>query len=356
MNTKHKLLSINLISIIVFIVLSTSCDVVDNSNSAYVSGDWLIPESQVFDGGPGKDGIPALLNPELVSVTNAGYLSDNDLVLIVEKSEEVRIYPHPILDWHEIINDKIGNKAFAVTYCPLTGSGICWDRVIDGTETTFGVSGLLYNTNLIPYDRKTNSNWSQMRLQSVNGELKETFVKTLPIFETSWATAKQLYPNAKVVSTNTGFSRSYGVYPYGNYKTSHSSLLFPVNHEDNRLNAKERVLGILGESKQKAYRIADFVNDEIIVDTLESDLLLIYGNNKRNIITAFKMNNTQINKTFSVLENQAPYILVDNEGTKFDSFGNSDIGPAESLIPAKSFVAYWFAWAAFYPLTDLYGE
>lgn len=107
-----------------------------------------------------------------------------------------------------------------------------------------------------------------MRLQSVNGSLRSTYVNTFPLLETSWETAKILFSEAKVISVNTGFSRNYGTYPYGSYKTNHSSLLFPVNHEDNRVNSKERVLGILGDNINKAFRILDFTSEKIVVDLI----------------------------------------------------------------------------------------
>ncbi|MEM9929251.1 MAG: DUF3179 domain-containing (seleno)protein, partial [Bacteroidota bacterium] len=136
------------------------------------SGEWIIPRGNVFDGGPGCDGIPAIEDPEFVSLGEATYLEDGDLVLAVaDANGQVKLYAHNLLDWHEIINDEVAGQPLAIVYCPLTGTGIGWDRIIDGEQTSFGVSGLLYNTNIIPYDRKTGSNWSQQRLECVNGEL-----------------------------------------------------------------------------------------------------------------------------------------------------------------------------------------
>ncbi|MGI9543245.1 MAG: DUF3179 domain-containing (seleno)protein, partial [Cyclobacteriaceae bacterium] len=116
------------------------------------SNDWLVPSNEVLGGGPGKDGIPALETPEMISVAQATYLRDDDLVIGFRSGIDVRAYSHKVLDWHEIINDDVNGTAIAVTYCPLTGTAIGWDRNISGGTTTFGVSGLLYNTNLIPYD------------------------------------------------------------------------------------------------------------------------------------------------------------------------------------------------------------
>lgn len=170
---------------------------------------WLIPVAEVRDGGPGKDGIPAIDNPNFISASAVTYLNDNDLVLGFADGNNVSAYPHSILDWHEIINVDTENHSIAVIYCPLTGTGIGWDRVINEKKTTFGVSGLLYNSNIIPYDRLTGSNWSQLLLKSVNGELSGTLPKTYNLIETTWKTWKAMYPASRVVSTNTGFNRNY---------------------------------------------------------------------------------------------------------------------------------------------------
>ena len=349
------------ITIIIVLFLFIGCDTVESTNSQGTGSKdnpdpngWLIPSDEVFDGGPGKDGIPALTEPNFISVSSVSYLKDEDLVIVIKEGEEVKIYPHPILDWHEIINDKIGNKSFALTYCPLTGSGISWNRRIDGEESTFGVSGLLYNTNLIAYDRKTGSNWSQMKLQSVNGELISSEIDVYPVIESSWETAKSIYPNALVVSTNTGYSRSYGRYPYGSYRTNHSSLIFPVNHNDSRLDAKERVLGVLVGDIRKAYRILDFENPKVFIDQVGNEKVLIYADNNNNLITAFRVSQLFSDLTFKLSSLSLPYIIEDSNGSHYDIFGESHDSSFPDLEMTKSFIAYWFAWAAFYPETELH--
>ncbi|HKK66590.1 MAG TPA: DUF3179 domain-containing (seleno)protein, partial [Bacteroidales bacterium] len=147
---------------------------------------WLIPFAEVHDGGPGKDGIPAIDDPKFINAKEADYLNDDDLILGFADGGEVRAYPHKILDWHEIVNDDTPNHSLAVIYCPLTGTGIGWDRNVGDKKTTFGVSGLLYNSNIIPYDRATDSNWSQLLLKSVNGNLISTRPIIHNLVETSW--------------------------------------------------------------------------------------------------------------------------------------------------------------------------
>jgi len=109
------------------IIFTNGCDQVTGSDNVD-AGEWLIPKDQIFDGGPGKDGIPALTNPQFAGASFTNYLKDDDLVIAIKGSNEIRVYPHPILDWHEIINDEISGKKFVLTYCPLTGSGIAWSR------------------------------------------------------------------------------------------------------------------------------------------------------------------------------------------------------------------------------------
>ncbi len=217
---------------------------------------WLVPSNQVFDGGPGKDGIPSIDNPSFSPVSEVTFLGDNDLVVGVVNGDVVKAYPHRILDWHEIVNDDIGSKSLAITYCPLTGTAVGWDRMIDDVKTEFGVSGKLYNTNLMPYDRLTDSYWSQIGLNCVNGELLSRKIITSAVIETKWSTWKSMYPNSQVMNLNTGYSRDYTVYPYGDYITNNSKLIFPVTPKDDRLPAKQRVLGVLSNTVNKVYQYA----------------------------------------------------------------------------------------------------
>jgi len=225
-----------------------------------ITQDWLIPRDDVWYGAP-KDAIPALVNPEIVSQNDpkTNFLANTDLVVGVHFNGEYVAYPHNILDWHEIVNDDLGSTSYAVIYCPLTGTATVWDRNTSAGNSTFGVSGLLYNSNIIPYDRKTGSNWSQMLFACVNGSLITENSMVLPSIETTWGTWKEISGgNTKVMSTNTGHQRNYNEYPYGDYKTNHNNLLFPLQFEDTRLNKKERILGVTHNGSAKGYRFSTF--------------------------------------------------------------------------------------------------
>ncbi|MEQ9289945.1 MAG: DUF3179 domain-containing protein [Cyclobacteriaceae bacterium] len=322
-------------------------------------GDWLIPFNEVRDGGPGKDGIPALTNPEFIDVGQATYLNDIDLVVGYKSGNEVRAYPHKIFDWHEIINDDLSGRKVAITHCPLTGTSLGWEREYDGKTTTFGVSGLLYNTNLMPYDRTTNSTWTQIGELCVNGELSGTMAETFQIFETEWGTWKTLYPETKVVSTNTGHSRNYGQYPYGDYRTA-NGLIFSVSVDDNRLPQKERVHGIIIDKKVKVYRFNSMTQNPLITDTFQGQNLTIVGSPEKNFIISFK--EKMIGSTvlsFNVINDfNSPIILEDQLGNKWDVFGHATSGPnaGEKLEPTNSFIGMFFSWAPFYGLPEIYNN
>ncbi len=346
---------------LLYIVLFGSCtedSTLDGSNSNQKGDGWLIPSNEVRDGGPGKDGIPALTEPELVTANEITWLRDDDLVLAFADGEDIRAYPHPILDWHEIINDKTENHSISVIYCPLTGTGIGWNRILKGNETTYGVSGLLYNSNIIPYDRSTNSNWSQLLLKSVNGSLSGQEAETYNLVETSWETWKEMYPASKVVSKNTGHSRSYGAYPYGSYREN-ESLIFPVSNSDNRLHAKERVLAIIEDENARAFTFDELTeSNNIIINNFSGNEIVITGSQQDNLMVAFHTETEDgTSMSFQVIENKLPEILTDNEGNTWDVFGRAVAGPrqGERLKTISFMVGYWSSFAAFYPDIELYG-
>jgi hypothetical protein len=171
--------------------------------------------------------------------------------------ESVKIYPHKVLDWHEIVNDESRGDKIVVSYCPLTGTASIWNRSIENATYTFGVSGLLHNSNLILFDRETDSNWSQMKQLAVNGDQISKVPEIIPYFEMTWEAAQKLSGELYILSDNTGTGRNYDDYPYGDYRDS-ERINFPVNVTDNRVSPKERVLGILINDSVKVYRFGDF--------------------------------------------------------------------------------------------------
>lgn len=309
---------------------------------------WLIDLESVQSGCERVDCIRSVDAPRFIPVSAVDFLEDEDLVIGFKMDDEIKCYPHAILDYHEIINDVVDKKDVAINYCPLTGSGMAWNRDINGEKTTFGVSGLLYNSNIIPYDRETRSAWSQMKQLCVNGEMADTHPEIFQVVETNWATWKAFYPQSEVLSLETGMSRDYMTYPYYDYKEN-PELMFDVEFENDTLFTKERLYGVVQNGKAKCYRFKNFKPGiQIINDTVFEKNIIVTGSATDNFITAFE---NPENKKFTVVKNKLPGIIKDDAGNIYDLFGYCIEGndKGKRLTPMNGFIAYWFAWYAFYP-------
>ena len=345
-----------LISSILFLA-SCSDSILDNnttdSSNTTANEEWLVSKAKVIDGGPGKDGIPALLDPNFIDASDANYLNFEELIVGIKIGDEVKAYPHSILNWHEIVNDDINNTKFALSYCPLTGTAFSWNRSIQNQTTTFGVSGLLYNSNLILYDRRTNSNWSQMRQQSINGELINLTPNNFTVVETIWGVWKNMYPETKVLSTNTGFDKDYNDYPYGDFKTS-TNILFPVCATNNFYHPKKRIHAVVLNNTAKVYSSDSFISDGFLIDTFQDKSILVVGNS--TFINSFILTNSFNSLEFEYIYNNSEAILRDNENNQWNIFGEAISGPrlGQKLERTNSFMSYWFAIESFYPNPEIY--
>jgi len=319
------------------------------------SNTWLIDPSLIIDAGPGKDGIPALINPETISADQITYLSDRDLVIGISNGTNQIAVPHKILDWHEIVNlDNFGTP-LAIVYCPLTGTGIIWNTNINNITTSFGVSGLLYKNNIVPYDRVTDSNWSQLRAQCVNGESIGTIPETSVLIELPWGLWKKLYPSSKVVSTNTGHSRQYQIYPYGRYKTDIGGFISPIPPLKHNIHQKERVYVINSTDKAKVYRFSNFGNGKIIKDQFEGKDYLLVGNSE--FIVSFELDETTINYDFTYDFNDGEIIMTDDQDNQWNIFGQAISGPNITQLLKTShsgMMAYYFSVESFYDAPEFY--
>lgn len=318
---------------------------------------WLIPSDQVLDGGPGRDGIPSIDNPKFTNIDDVEYLNDGELVLGVYQDGVIKAYPNIILEYHEIVNDLVGEIPLALTYCPLTGTGIGWNRYVDGSVTEFGVSGLIYKNNLIPFDRESSSYWSQMLIQAVHGEQKEKKPDFIHVVEMKWGTWKKAFPNSKVLSRDTGFGETYSRHLYGSdYDTNNDAILFPIENEDNRLPRKQRIHGILAGSVEKAYSISKFPEQiGITHEAVGGQQIVVAGSSQLNLAVSFLRIVDGTTLTFSPVNNNLPIIMKDQEGTSWNVFGEAVSGPRTGarLTSTRSYNAYWFAWVDFFPRTQL---
>ncbi len=277
-----------------------------------------IPKKEIRGGGPQKDGIPALTNPPTITPAKADYLAANDRVAGVTLEGVSRAYPLRILTWHEIVNDTVGGIPIAMTYCPLCDSVVVFDRRTSEGVKEFGVSGLLYNSNVLMYDRGGNPEalWSQIRGESISGLKPGSSLDTLPVEVTTWASWSARRPETDVLSIDTGHKRQYDVDPYAEY-FERPELMFPVAHTDQRLPAKERVLGVwLADGTARAYPASAFVD-----------------------------------KTKAV-------VIHDELGGKplevrYDP-ASKGLAVASASDEVRWMYSLWFAWSAFHPETTLY--
>jgi hypothetical protein len=216
-----------------------------------------VPVSEILSGGPPRDGIPALQDPERVPPEKAPW-DDDEMVIGVERNGEAAAYPIAILVWHELVNDTLGGDPVLVSYCPLCGTGMVFDRRVDGKARRFGVSGLLYQADMLLYDHETESLWSQIRSEAVTGKALGSRLSLLRSRMTSWGDWKATHPMTTVLSRRTGHSRAYGRSPYGDYATS-KELYFPVDF-DRRHHPKMPTLGLrLRDGTARAYPAAELV-------------------------------------------------------------------------------------------------
>lgn len=225
---------------------------------------WLVSTKHIFYGSF-KDGIKSIDKPEFINETGKsiidhtlyGELDQNELVTVIRYNEITRIYPHRILEHHEIINDRINDLYFALSYCPLTGTSKVWNRKIGDEITEFGVSGLLLNNNLVLYDRNTDSNWSQILDVSINGPLMGVNADLFNTTEMKLNDALILGSNIEIIDPATGFEDLYHHSSYTNYKMD-DIILFPISVNDNSIPSKERVIGVTVGDATKVYRFSDF--------------------------------------------------------------------------------------------------
>ncbi len=237
-----------------------------------------IPTEKIFSGGPPKDGIPAIDHPIFVDVDQAHFLKKTDKVLGIYINGIAKAYPIKILNWHEIVNDQFKDQSIVVTYCPLCGTGVAFDALVSGEKLDFGVSGLLYNSDVLLYDRQTQSLWSQLLAAAVTGKYINTSLAMIPMEHTTWEHWKNKYQKTKVLSTNTGFSRDYERNPYAGYEQSRR-LFFSVSHEaPSHYHPKERVIGIEVNGVHKAYPFSELSQhkDKQFTDTIAGEKVIIH--------------------------------------------------------------------------------
>ncbi|HEV2149699.1 MAG TPA: DUF3179 domain-containing protein [Longimicrobiaceae bacterium] len=206
-----------------------------------------VPLHEIVSGGPPRDGIPPIDRPRFETVRAGNrWLTDRDPVMVVEHGGQVRAYPLAILIWHEIVNDVVGGLPVAVTFCPLCNTALVFDRRAAGRLLDFGTTGRLRHSDLVMYDRQTETWWQQATGQAIVGTLVGTRLRAVPQTTMAWKTARETHPGLRVLSRETGHDRPYGRNPYVGYDDRASSPMarFFNRDTDPRLAAMERVVAV----------------------------------------------------------------------------------------------------------------
>ncbi len=340
------------------------------------TGNWLtdfslhtVSYEEFLSGGVGRDGIPPLDDPQFESIADAAtWLEDVEPVVSLEINNVARAYPLAILTWHEIVNDTLGGVPVSVTFCPLCNSAVAFDRRIEDTTLTFGVSGNLRNSDLVMWDRQSESWWQQLTGEGIVGAYAGYQLVFVPAQIVSWGDFKTAFPGADVLSRDTGYRRDYGRNPYAGYDRADQSPFLFRGELDDRLLPMERVAALELDGQHLAFPFRE----------LEQEPVVNYSVNGRDIVVLFQagtasaLDQSRIADSRDVGSTGIFDAVLDGEKLNFrlglDGFtdneteslwnllGQAISGPlaGQSLTPIAHGNHFWFAWAAFAPEVEIY--
>ena len=330
----------------------------------------IISTEELLSGGPPRDGIPSIDFPLFVSPTDAAeWLADNEPVIAVTINGDSRAYPLQILTWHEIVNDTVGDVPLIVTFCPLCNSAIVFERTLDGEPVEFGTSGLLRNSDLVMYDRKTETLWQQFTGQGLIGDKAGEQLTFLPSAIISFADFREAHPDGMILSQETGFGRNYGRNPYAGYDTIGNDPFLFDGALDERLPAVARVVTVsLPNGVDVAYPLDVLLEQGVINDLQGEQNLVIFheGGTASALGAAIIAEGEDIGATGvfdPLLDGQLLTFrkegdtIIDNETeSSWNIVGQATAGELagqqlQRLVHGDHF---WFSWAAFRPETIIY--
>jgi len=326
--------------------------------------------NEFFSGGPPKDGIPALSNPKFVSVSEANnWLKPTEPIIFFQVGNDVRAYPIQILIWHEIVNDTVGGLPVAVTFCPLCNTAIAFERTVNGRVLDFGTTGRLRFSNLLMYDRQTESWWQQAIGQAIIGQLTGTTLVPRPASIVAWAAFKAAYPSGRVLSRDTGYDRPYGQNPYTGYdNVNQSPFLYSGPPIPGKLRPMARILIVDLNGEAVVYPFDVLKKVHVVNDTVgKTDVVVLWTPG-----TASPLDNTTVaggrdigSATVYLRTLDGQHLTFTLDGATFmdketdstwDILGRATSGPlmGKVLTPVVATNSFWFAWAAYHPDTRVY--
>ncbi len=326
--------------------------------------------TELRSGGPPKDGIPAILAPKFTSVAGASkWLLPKDPVIVVEHGSEARAYPLQILIFHEMVNDTIGDLAVLVTYCPLCNSAISFDRRVGEAVLTFGVSGMLRNSDMVMYDHQSDSLWQQLTGEALVGEMTGRRLRVVTSRVAPFYAFAASFPGGKVLSKETGHLRAYGSSPYAGYEAS-GGIMFPVEMKRKlALHPKMKMLTFTLRGKTRAYAFERLRRNHVVEGKLAGEHYVVFFEpatlslmDTRQIADAGATGSAGLFS--SVLDGERLRFRFEKgeirdkkTGSRWNLFGKAVAGPlaGRQLERMEHGVYYAFALLAFYPRAEVVG-
>lgn len=327
--------------------------------------------NELIAGGPPKDGIPSIDNPQFISPDEANdWLNNSEPVIAFEIEGTARAYPLQILIWHEIVNDEINDIPVLVTFCPLCYSAIIFDRRVNGEVHEFGVSGFLRHSDMIMFDRKTESLWQQFTGEAIVGEYTGTQLEVIPSQIVSYEQFKESYPGGEVLSKDTGHQRNYGQNPYVGYDDVSNTPFLMGDLEDDRLKPMQKVIGVRIEDHQKAYPYSVTKQERVINDEInERPIVIFHVDGARSALDASEISESRQDGSTGAFERTVNGQLLEfvyatgkitdtQTGTNWDISGKAINGElnGEQLTPLIFGDYFAFAWLVFWPETEIYNS
>jgi hypothetical protein len=330
-----------------------------------------VPLGEFMSGGPPRDGIPPIDKPKFTSTKRADrFLASREPVIAVRLEGEARAYPLQILTWHEIVNDRFGKRPVGITFCPLCNSSVVFDRRVDGRTLRFGTTGKLRKSDLVMWDDRTESWWQQVGAEAIVGKLTGTKLRVLPSQILSWGDFMDLFPKGRVLSRNTGFTRSYGENPYGGYDDVDSPpFALDERDLDRRLPPKLRVSAVTVKQKTIVYPFDELAKWRVVNDRIEGVPVVVAF--KRGVASALDEVDIATGRdvgTSGTFDRRIGGMTLEFEpagngrfrdrqtGSLWDISGRAVSGGLEGreLRPVRHDDQFWFAIAAFFPEVEAF--
>ncbi len=330
----------------------------------------VVDFAEIQSGGPPRDGIPALDEPRFVPADRAGWLHPDEPVIVVTVGEASRAYPLQIMIWHEIVNDTIADKPLAITFCPLCNATLVFERDFDGQVLDFGTTGRLRKSDLLMYDRQTETWWQQFTGKGLIGEYAGRHLEEYPASIVAFEDFRSQHPEGPVLSRRTGHNRPYGDNPYRGYDRVDQSPFMFDGETDSRLPPMERVLAVRVGERFRAYPFGEFSEPTVINEEFAGRFIVVIAAgealsalDKRQIkasrrVPSLNAFGREVDGKRLEFEMRDGEIFDTGTGSRWNPLGQAVSGPLQGkrLEPVRGGVHFAFAWLAFRPDTSLYGQ